>query len=191
VDRDHAAPHRLVTGDDLRGKKGWVNRSQLETTLTEGGGTQAFRDIALGDYLQRTFSVGAAYGAPRRPDGQVPGCVPVFRHAQRIESTFAQVQGVFSGTSLWHVNLQPSPGPTSASRPSSHRHRAIQERPEPQPGDTTDEPGRGLSDAIIGVNYHLSGRFVIRADYAIYTAFVSDARSTEYRAGDARALRLL
>jgi hypothetical protein len=32
------------------------------------------------------------------------------------------------------------------------------------------------------VRYYLSERFVLRADYAIYTAFVSDQRSQEFRA---------
>jgi len=36
--------------------------------------------------------------------------------------------------------------------------------------------------ATVGVNYHLSGRFIVRADYSIYTAYVSDANSAEYRA---------
>jgi hypothetical protein len=32
------------------------------------------------------------------------------------------------------------------------------------------------------VRYYLSERFVMSADYALYTAFLSDQRSTEYRA---------
>ena len=39
-----------------------------------------------------------------------------------------------------------------------------------------------MAHAIVGARYHLSERFVLRADWAIYTAFVSDQRSTEYRA---------
>ncbi|HJV96989.1 MAG TPA: hypothetical protein VJ608_13165, partial [Albitalea sp.] len=39
-----------------------------------------------------------------------------------------------------------------------------------------------LANAMLGVRYHISDRFVIRADYAIYTAFVADTRSAEYRA---------
>ncbi len=34
----------------------------------------------------------------------------------------------------------------------------------------------------VGVRYHLSDRFVLRADYSLYTAFVADTHSAEYRA---------
>ena len=42
-----------------------------------------------------------------------------------------------------------------------------------------------MADAIIGARYHLTDRFMIRVDYAIYTAYVSDQRSLEYRAATA------
>ena len=32
------------------------------------------------------------------------------------------------------------------------------------------------------MRYYLTDRFVLRADYSLYTAFVSDQRTTEYRA---------
>src|SRR5262245_31233611 len=44
------------------GQEGWVNRSQLETTLTEAGTTKAFRDVLLDDYLRRKLELGAAWG---------------------------------------------------------------------------------------------------------------------------------
>ena len=43
-------------------------------------------------------------------------------------------------------------------------------------------PAGSVAGGVIGVRYHLSDRFVLRADYALYTAFVADSRSTEYRA---------
>ena len=39
-----------------------------------------------------------------------------------------------------------------------------------------------LANASIGLRYYLSDRFVMRADYSIYTAFVADTRTLEYRA---------
>jgi len=35
------------------------------------------------------------------------------------------------------------------------------------------------------VRYYLTDRFVLQADYTLYTAFVSDQRSIEYRAATA------
>jgi hypothetical protein len=39
-----------------------------------------------------------------------------------------------------------------------------------------------MADAGIGVRYHLSDRFVLRADWSLYTVFIDDTRSAEYRA---------
>ncbi len=39
-----------------------------------------------------------------------------------------------------------------------------------------------LANASLGLRYYLTERFVLRTDYSIYTAFVADTRSTEYRA---------
>jgi len=32
------------------------------------------------------------------------------------------------------------------------------------------------------VRYHVSDRFIVRLDYSLYTAYVADTRTTEYRA---------
>jgi hypothetical protein len=39
-----------------------------------------------------------------------------------------------------------------------------------------------LANAVIGVRYYLTDRFVLRADYSLYTVFVNDTKSNEYRA---------
>ena len=44
------------------GKEGWVDRMQLENTLTEAGSRKSFRDILLDDYLRRRLEFGGAVG---------------------------------------------------------------------------------------------------------------------------------
>ena len=39
-----------------------------------------------------------------------------------------------------------------------------------------------LANATFGLRYYLTERFVLRADYTLYTAFVSDQRAQEFRA---------
>jgi hypothetical protein len=39
-----------------------------------------------------------------------------------------------------------------------------------------------MADAAIGARYYLSDRFVLRADYALYTVFSSDTHTNEYHA---------
>ena len=98
------------------------------------------------------------------------------------EGTIGQVQGLFSGTDFWHVNVQVEPW--SDQRWSPFFGIGV--------GKFKNIPNRSLvgarvtdaklATAGIGLRYHLSERFVLRADYSLYTAFVADTRSTEYRA---------
>ena len=49
-------------GRTLGGKLGWVQRQQLQTTLTAAGDVKTFRDVLLDDYLSRRVQLGAAWG---------------------------------------------------------------------------------------------------------------------------------
>ena len=164
------------------GKVGWVTRAQLQTTLAENGLQTDFGDVAFNDYLARRVELGAGYGRFHQ-EPMIKFWVSYrLSDTLSIESTLGQVQGVFSGTSLWHVNLQAEPW--SDQRISPFAGIGIGHfKNVPNRSLVTDLTTRArLSDAIVGVNYHLAQRFIIRADYTIYTAFVADARSTEYRA---------
>ena len=44
------------------------------------------------------------------------------------------------------------------------------------------ETDANLANATFGARWYLTERFVLRADYTLYTAFVSDQRSQEFRA---------
>ena len=63
--------------------------------------------------------------------------------------------------------------------------------PEPEPGRTPTTTSAKLANAGVGVRYYLTDRFVLRADYSLYTVFVNDAKTTEYRAWTRRPLLLL
>ena len=164
------------------GKVGWVHRSQLETTLTAAGGNKTFRDVLLDDYLQRRVQMGGAWG---RFDGE-----PMlklwggyrFSPVLGVEATVGQVQGVFSGTDFWHVNIVSEPW---SDRRLSPTFGVGVGRFKNVPNASLVSARRtnaNLANASLGVRYYLSDRFMLTADYSIYTAFVSDTRSTEYRA---------
>jgi hypothetical protein len=164
------------------GKVGWVNRSQLMTTLAEGGGPTRFRDLRLDDYLARTIDLGAAYG---RFHGEPMDKFWIswrFTDTLSLESTFAQVQGTYSGTTLWHVNLQAEPWSDQRFSPffgiGLGKFKNI-----PNPSLVQDQVTNvKMGDAILGARYHLTDRFELRADYAFYTAFASEQRNLEYHA---------
>lgn len=164
------------------GKLGWVHRRQLQTTLTEAGSQKGFRDIALDDYLQRRLELGAGVGRFKgEPMLKVFGGYRLGDTLQ-LEGTIGQVQGVFSGTDFWHVNLNAEPWSDKRLSPffgvGFGKFRNFPNLSLVQAINTNAK----LANAQIGLRYYLTERFVARVDYSIYTAYVSEQRSTEYRA---------
>lgn len=164
------------------GREGWVHRTQLETTLTEAGSRKTFRDVLLDDYLQRRLELGAAYGRFKAEPMLKIWTAYRFSDALTVEGTIGQVQGVFSGTDFWHLSLNAEPWSDRRLSPffgiGVGRFKNI-----PNASLVGALPtNANLSHASLGLRYHLTERFVARADYSFYTAFVADTRSIEYRA---------
>jgi hypothetical protein len=179
IELRHTDWFRVRTEDD---KVGWVSRQQLETTLTAAGGTKTFRDVLLDDYLTRRVQLGAAWG-----HFQSEPMLKIWTNYRlsdtlSLEATFGQVQGVFSGTNLWHLDLMVEPWSDKRLSPffavglgkfKNFPNLSLV-------GATTTDAKLGA--ARVGVRYYLTERFVLSADYALYTAFLNDQRSAEYRA---------
>lgn len=164
------------------GKLGWVVRQQLEATLTEAGAKKTFRDVVLDDYLARKLEMGVGWGRFKsEPMLKVWSGYRV-SDTLSLEGTIGQVQGVFSGTDFWHVSLNTEPW----------SHRRLSPFLGIGAGRFKNFPNESLVGAIntnvkmanatVGLRYHLSDRFVARLDYSIYTAFLGDTRTGEYRA---------
>lgn len=164
------------------GREGWVHRRQLETTLTEAGGQKTFRDVLVDDYLQRRVELGAAWGRFKSEPMLKVWSGYRFSDTLSVEGTVGQVQGTFSGTDFWHVGLNSEPWSDRRLSPffgiGFGRFRNI---PNASLVGALVTDAK-LAHANVGVRYYLTERFVLRADYSIYTAFVADTRSTEYRA---------
>ena len=164
------------------GQVGWVHRSQLQTTLTAAGDVKSFRDTLLDDYLKRRLQLGAGWGQFKSEPMLKFWTSYRLSETLSIEGTLGQVQGVFSGTDFWHVNAISEPW--SDQRVSPFFGIGL--------GKFRNLPNTSLVDAAVtdaqmanataGVRYYINDRFVLRGDYTIYTAFVSDTRTIEYRA---------
>ena len=164
------------------GQLGWVSRAQLESTLTAAGSSKTFRDIVLDDYLARRVQMGGAWGRFKSEPMLKLWTSFKLSDTLSIEGDLGQVQGVFSGTNFWHVSLHSEPW--SNQRLSPFFGVGV--------GQFKNFPNQSLvgasitdaklAHAIVGARFYLSERFVLRTDWSIYTAFVSDQRSTEYRA---------
>jgi SH3-like domain-containing protein len=164
------------------GKLGWVHRSQLATTLTEAGVTRSFRDVALDDYLARRVQLGAAWGRFKSEPMLKVWTSYKLSETLSVEGTIGQVQGLFSGTDIWHVNLMSEPwsdrrlSPFFAIGVGKFKNLPNQTLVSALPVDAK------LSNVAVGARWYLTDRFVLRADYTLYTAFVGDTRTGEYRA---------
>jgi hypothetical protein len=164
------------------GKIGWVSRQQLESTLTAGGVRKSFRDILLDDYLTRRVQLGVGWGRFKSEPMLKLWSSYRLSETLSVEGTLGQVQGVFSGTDFWHINLLAEPWSDRRFSPfagvgfGKFKNFPNQSLVGAQVTDAK------LANGVIGVRYHLSDRFVLRADYSLYTAFVADTRSVEYRA---------
>jgi hypothetical protein len=165
-----------------KGREGWVHRQQLETTLTEAGGKKSFRDVLIDDYLKRRVELGASWG--RFKSEPMLKLWTNYRLAETIgvEASVGQVQGLFSGTDFWHLNLTMEPWSDKRLSPffgvgfGKFKNIPNASLVSALPTDAK------LANASVGLRYYLTDRFVVRADYSIYTAFVADTRNLEYRA---------
>jgi len=164
------------------GQVGWVPRAQLERTLTEAGIGKSFRDILVDDYLARRVEFGGAGGRfGGEPMLKLWLGVRLARPVG-LELAGGQVQGTFSGTDFWHLGVVAEPW--FDQRWSPYVSVGL--------GTFRNIPNRSLVDAAsvnaklahasAGVRWYISERFVARADTTLYTAFVADNRSIEYRA---------
>lgn len=161
---------------------GWVHREQLARTLTAGGARKAFRDVLLDDFLGRRLEMGGAVG---RFKGE--SLLKLWLH-YRLADTLAaevstgQVQGVFSGTELWSLSLTSEPWSDQRLSPFlSVGVGQFRNIPNASLVDAAPVNAR-LAHATVGLRWHLTQRFTARLDWSLYTAFVADQRSTEYRA---------
>ena len=164
------------------GKEGWVHRSQLSNTFTEAGVQKTFRDILIDDYLARRVQLGAAWGKFKTEPMLKLWTSYRFSETLSAEATVGQVQGLFSGTNIWHLNLVSEP--LSDKRLSPFFAIGVgkfKNLPNSQLVGALPVNAK-LSNASIGARYYLTDRFILRVDYTLYTAFVGDTRTGEFRA---------
>jgi hypothetical protein len=165
-----------------QGRVGWVPRAQLETTLTAAGAPRSLRDVLLDDYLSRRLEAGGHWG---RFEGE-----PMLRFSAHLrladafgaEASFGQVQGRYAGTEFWHLNLNAEPWSDRRLSPSFGvglgRFRNV---PNLSLVDA-QRTNATLATATLGLRWHLGARFVLRTDYSLYSSFVSDEQTLEFRA---------
>ncbi len=164
------------------GRVGWVARQQLAATLTASGERKTFRDILLDDYLSRRAQFGAGWGRFNAEPALKLWTSYRLSDTLSLEASLSQVQGTFSATDQWHVDLLSEPWSDQWCSPfvsiGVGRYKDVPNAS--LVGATTARANQ--SHAAAGLNFHLSERFIVRADYSLHTVFFSDTITTEFRA---------
>ncbi len=162
------------------GARGWVPRAQIERTLA--GGATSLRDLMVDGLLARRVEMGGSWG---RFDGE--SMLKLWAHVRAseifgVELATGQVQGVFSGTDFWHASLVAEPWGQAAWSPfASVGLGQFRNFPNTSLVGAKFTDAR-LASASIGLRWRAGPRLIVRADWTLYTAFVADDRSPEYRA---------
>jgi len=164
------------------GQIGWVDRKQLESTLTEAGSKKTFRDVLLDDYLHRRLEFGAGWGHFDSDPMLKLWTTYSLANTLAVEATAGQVEDRYSGTNFWHVNLLAQPWSDWRLEPFFgigvgriyYTPNASLISALPAHSD--------MANAMIGLRYHLTDRLIVRCDWTAYTAFISNSQTQQYRA---------
>lgn len=165
-----------------RGVEGWAHRAQLENTLTEAGVQKTFRDVLLDDFLRRKLEFGFGGGQFEAEPLLKAWLGYKLSDTVSVELSTAQAQGTYSGTSVTHLNLVSEPFSDQRLAPFlSIGFGRFQNTPRVTliSARRTDAD---MANTQVGLRFYITERFVVRADYAVYVAFIGDNRTDDYRA---------
>lgn len=164
-----------------RGKKGWVDRAQMENTLVEAGIKRTFRDLLVEEYLRRKLEIG--FGVGRFEDDTVTKAragISLNQHFL-LELSIGQVSGSFSSSRLIDVNLLAYPFPDWRASPfftlGVGRFKNTPKGTLVSAISTEDT----AANAGLGVRAHITRKLMLRADWRTYVVFIDDNRSDDFR----------
>jgi len=169
-----------------KGKVGWVNRDQLEQTLTPDGEKKQFEDIKIHSFTDRRWELGAL-GGDFDGANVFSGYVGYgFTPNISSELTVSQVLGDFSDSWLATLSLLGHPFPDWRLSPFFTLGGGVI-KTEPnvtlvQTKDRTD----ATAHVGVGARIYLSRRFIFRAEYKNYVVFSSkddNEEIQEWKAG--------
>lgn len=163
-----------------KGKVGWVNRVQMEKTLTPSGDLAEFADASLGDFSKRRWEMGLVGGTFNgAPVMTLYGAYALSANLS-AELSASQVTGDYSSSEIVSLNLLSQP--FSKWRYSPFFTLGL--------GQITTSPSVTLIQAQdsqdliahmgLGLKMYLSRRFIFRAEYKNYVGFSSDDDNEEF-----------
>ncbi len=161
-------------------KTGWVERSQMERTLTEAGRSKSFRDVLINDYLKRRIEFGISGGDFGGDPIVIARLGYKFTENIMMEFSYGDVAGDFSSSEVYTLNLVSTPFPKWRVSPNfSVGYGRFENTPRATLINAEDSDS-DLANAGIGARFYLTERFFIRADYRHYVVLSSDDDSNDF-----------
>ena len=163
-----------------KGKTGWVERSQMERTLTEAGAKKSFRDVLINDYLSRRFEFGVSGGDFSGDPIVIARLGYKFTENILLEFSYGEVAGDFSSSDVYSLNIISTPFPKWRVSPNfTIGYGRFENKPRATLVDAEDTDS-DLANAGIGARFYLTERFFIRADYRRYIVLSSDDENDDF-----------
>ncbi len=163
-----------------KGKTGWVERSQMERTLTEAGTEKSFRDVLINDYLSRRFEFGVSGGDFSGDPIVIARLGYKFTENILLEFSYGEVAGDFSSSDIYSLNIISTPFPKWRVSPNfTIGYGRFENKPRATLVDAEDTDS-DLANAGIGARFYLTERFFIRADYRRYIVLSSDDENDDF-----------
>ena len=164
-----------------KGKLGWVNRTQMEKTLTPAGENTKFADVSLDDFTSRRWELGMVGGIfNSAPVMTLYGGYALMPKLS-AEFSISQVVGEFSSSQLMNLNLMAQPFNEWRYSPFfTLGIGQIETKPKVtliQAQDSSDF----VAHVGIGIKTYLTRRFILRAEFKNYVGFSSDDDNEEFR----------
>ncbi len=168
---------RVRTEDGI---EGWVNRSQIEKTVTVDGTNKQVKETILEQYLQQRAEFGFVYGQlEKSPLIGVHGTWKMSDHFS-LELSFSQASALFSTTRLTSLNLLSHPFSSWRIAPyfSLGAGRLRQSQTSALIAGNAVEAW--TANVALGIRSYLTRNFIIRAYVRQTNAFVDDPRTKTY-----------
>ena len=163
-----------------KGKTGWVERSQMERTLTEAGTKKSFRDVLISDYLSRRFEFGVSGGDFSGDPIVIARLGYKFTENIMLEFSYGEVAGDFSSSDVYSLNIISTPFPKWRVSPNFTIGYGRFENTPRATLVNAEDTDSDLANAGIGARFYLTERFFIRADYRRYVVLSSDDENDDF-----------
>lgn len=164
-----------------RGKKGWVDRAQMENTLVDAGVKKSFRDLLVEEHVRRRVEIG--FGVGRFEDEPITRASAGISLGEHFvaELSLGQVSGSFSSSRLIDVNLVAYPAPEWRVSPYfTIGVGKFKNTPKGTlVGATSTEDTS--ANAAIGVRFQATRKLMLRGELKTYVVFIDDNRSDDFQ----------